>query len=116
MDALTLTAVLGCILVALVTTLFLLLVPKSSKKAVTSKAAKMRSKKWSHIRIFYGTQTGTAEQFAEALSSELSSVVGESVSVLDLRQCSDPEEMLTQRVRSGVRVCKVMCRAMWDSR
>lgn len=116
MDAGTWIAVLGTILAVLVTTLLLLLKVKTWKKSTTSRSAVgAKSKnKWSHIRIFYGTQTETAKRFAEALSAELSScqVVEGEVSVVDLRQCGDPEETLTQQVRTCVCPCIAQCGAV----
>lgn len=108
MDAGAWLAVTGTVMAVLVTILLLLIKTKGSKKSpplFRSAVGVRNKKKWSHIRIFYGTQTGTAKQFAETLSAELSSsqAVGGDVSVTDLRQCSDPEEMLTQQVRNDVR-------------
>ena len=108
MDAGAWLAVTGTVVAVLVTILFVLIKTKGSKK---SASGVMNKKKWNHIRIFYGTQTGTAKQFAETLSAELSysQAVGGDVSVTDLRQCSDPEEMLTQQVRNDVRTYVRIC-------
>ena len=48
------------------------------------------------LRIFYGTQTSTANLFAEQLSGEAKRR-GIAVSLADLKDC-DPEECLTQQV------------------
>ena len=48
------------------------------------------------LRIFYGTQTGTAKLFAGQLSGEAERR-GIAVSMADLKDC-DPEEHLTQQV------------------
>ena len=114
MDAGAWLAVTGTVVAVLVTMLFVLIKTKGSKKSsplFESASGVMNKKKWSHIRIFYGTQTGTAKQFAETLSAELSysQAVGGDVSVTDLRQCSDPEEMLTQQVRNDVRTYVRIC-------
>ena len=107
MDAGTWVVVLGTVWAVLLTMLVMLLKAKVSKKTPLSRSTvgARSKKKWSRIRIFYGTQTGTAKQFAEDLSAEFSSshVVGGNVSVVDLRQCSDPEEILTQQVRACTR-------------
>ena len=107
LDAGAWLALTGTVVAVLVTMLYLLIKTKGSRKSsplFRSEVGVRNKKKWSHIRIFYGTQTGTAKQFAETLSAELSSsqAVGGDVSVTDLRQCSDPDEMLTQQVRNGV--------------
>ena len=51
------------------------------------------------VRIFFATQTGNARQFAESLSSDLSTRPGFDCHVIDLKDCSDPEDTLTQAVR-----------------
>lgn len=116
MDAGAWTVVLGTVWAVLLTMLIVLLKLKVSKKTPMSRSTVgVRSKKkWSRIRIFYGTQTGTAKQFAEDLSAEFSSshVVGGNISIVDLRQCSDPEEILTQQVRA----CTRGQRHPWDVR
>ena len=51
------------------------------------------------VRIFFATQTGNARQFAESLSSDLSTRPAFDCHVIDLKDCSDPEDTLTQAVR-----------------
>jgi sulfite reductase alpha subunit-like flavoprotein len=53
------------------------------------------------LRIFYGTQTGTAKLFAERLSGEAEKR-GITVTLADLKDC-DPEECLTQQVDLPIR-------------
>ena len=48
------------------------------------------------LKVFYGTQTGTAKVFAEQLALEAERK-GIKVGVADLKDC-DPEDCLTQQV------------------
>ena len=48
------------------------------------------------LKVFYGTQTGTAKQFAEQLASEATEK-GLTASVFNLKDC-DPEDTLTHEV------------------
>lgn len=49
------------------------------------------------LGIYYGTQTGTAKQFAQQLA-RAAEARGITTSVCDLKDC-DPEDTLTQEVR-----------------
>ena len=51
------------------------------------------------VRIFFATQTGNARQFADSLSSDFSTRPGFDCHVINLKDCSDPEDTLTQAVR-----------------
>jgi tRNA wybutosine-synthesizing protein 1 len=49
------------------------------------------------LKIYYGTQTGTAKVFADKLAAA-AETRGIAVAVNDLKDC-DPEDTLTQEVR-----------------
>ena len=63
---------------------------------------------FTEVKIFFATQTGTAKGLAGILLEDLSSLPGLDCRLLNLKDCSDPEEILSQAVRcadSQVRVC-----------
>ena len=63
---------------------------------------------FTEVKIFFATQTGTAKGLAGILLEDLSSLPGLDCRLLNLKDCSDPEEILSQAVRcadSQFRVC-----------
>ncbi|KAI8507493.1 S-adenosyl-L-methionine-dependent tRNA 4-demethylwyosine synthase [Branchiostoma belcheri] len=53
-----------------------------------------------HLRIFYGTQTGTAKHFAELLQTEAQDR-GLTCGVTDLAKVTDPEDTFTEEMEAG---------------